>query len=206
MEQLDVARRVELLSATSQRKVDVLQATVDAFIAHREAERGVEADQLCLEDVFVTDDERALLNLICTCSVEAGAVAKFSANDTFDHVVARLAFERGWLIIDAARAILGNAAATVDTLRDTPQHAKARRVRDAMKTALKAQIQKLDLQLAALDNERPTKDAAPVLMAGALMSLVFGRELGLGTLQRGVRDLREQKTRFLEALGRRAER
>lgn len=205
-EQLAAAGKVRKLSTSAEDKVATLKAAVRAFAEHRAVELGVEANQLTLHQVLVTDDERALVRLLAASSVEAGSTPGVSPKETLDHVVARLAFERGWGIVDATRAVLGSAGATVDDLRDKPPHAKARRVRDAMKTAIRAQIENLDLQLAALDGDGPVTDAAPAIVVAAVRSFFAGREVIIEDVRRELRELREQKARLLGGLDRRSSR
>lgn len=205
-ERLAAARKAKQLSASAESKIAALKAAVKAFAEHRAAELGVEANHLTLSQVLVTDDERALGRLLVTSGLEVGSAPEISQKDTLDHVVARLAFERGWVIADATRAILGSASATVDDLRDKPPHAKARRVRDAMKAAIKAQIENLDLQLAALDDSGPVMDAAPAILVAALTSFFSGREIALDDVRSGLHELREQRARLLKGLDRRSTR
>jgi hypothetical protein len=91
-----------------------LHAALIAMAEHRALELGVEVNTLSLDGVLVSDDEKAVAREFGNAAAESGVTTEIGPDETLDHVVARLAVGRGWIIMDAARAILGDADARVD--------------------------------------------------------------------------------------------
>lgn len=191
------ATRINRLKGTAERKSEALKAALIAMTEHRAVELDVEADSLSLDHVLVTDDEKALAREFGRAVVLAGATTEIGRDDTLDHVVARVAIERGWIIMDAARAILGDADARVDDLRNRPPHAKARRVRDAVHKVVRQRVDALDRQLEALRNGAPAMTAAPAVLAGALVSFATQQELSFEGLVAAVQAERDRLARIL---------
>ena len=188
------------------RKLEAMQTLCDALVEQRAFELGVSADELSLDDVFATDDTRALLRLQRDAAISAGIaesiVRTHSENDPIDRVIAALAAERGWTAMDAARAILGDGGAKADSVRDTPAHQKARRVREAVEVATRARLERVERQLTALDTGKPSS-AAPSLLVSALLGLVTGRALAIDDVRRA---LEAERHRLANVLQRRQER
>lgn len=191
------ATRLYRLKATAECKTEALQAALIAMTEHRAVELDVEVDSLTLNDVLVSDDEKAVARELGRAAVAAGATTEIAPDDTMDHVVARVAVERGWIIMDATRAILGEADARVDDLRNRPPHAKARRIRDALHKVMKQRLDALDRQLDALRNGGPAMAAAPAILAGALVSFVTRQELSFEALVAAAQAERDRLARLL---------
>ena len=193
---LQKATRAYMLRPLAQRKLTALQEAASAVIAYTAAEQGVDLDELSLSDALPSDDEKALVRLIAIAGAQAGSQPEIPATDTLDHAVARLAAERGWSITDAARAILGNADARVDDVRNTGPHGTARRVRTAVQQAIRERLARVEEQLSALRGGRPI-DATPVLFVAAAMSFVLGREIPFDTLEPMLESERDRLAKLL---------
>jgi hypothetical protein len=200
-----VAKAVRLVAGAN-RKAAAFEALLHAMIDHRARQLGISADRLSLEDVFVSADERALVRLHGIAVMEAGAAESLAQtidqDDSIDRVIARLAAERGWTPMDAARAILGNASAKADEIRGAGPHQKARRVRQAVEVAIRATLDRVDRELAGLDGGKATEAAATIVI-GAALAIFTGHNIGLDDMRRV---LRAEKERLTAALDRRARR
>jgi hypothetical protein len=173
---LDAGRRQARLATLADRKAQSLQATLEALVHYRAAELGVGADDLSNEDVFTNDDERALNRLFMLWNMKAGMKPDISENESFDQVVARLALDRGWNMMDATRALLKHTDDESIDPRDSSSRGIVRRVRDAMTDALEAQLSRIEDHLRSLDHGRPIEKAG-VLLLGALFFALVGKRI-----------------------------
>lgn len=195
---LRAATRIHRLHATAVRKSEALQRALEAMIEHRAVELGVDAGVLPMNAVLVSSDEKAVARETWKAAAESGGTTEIGPDDTMDHVVARVAVERGWKIVDAARAILNDPDARVDDIRNGPPHAKARRVRQAVLDVVNKRVESLDRQLDALRRGGPAMQAAPALLAGALVAFVAGREMSFEAL---VAVMQAERARLAKMMG-----
>jgi hypothetical protein len=169
------ARNAQHRARLAEETADALLVVIGKLTNERAFELGVEATELTLEDVIRTEDDRALVRLMMRASSVSGTGDPKAADETIERTMARLAGERGWSIADTARAILGNPTAKADQIRDSAAKRTAARVRDAVRLATTARLERLERALDAVDGKRPVTDGLAVAVIGAVIGFFTGK-------------------------------